>query len=41
LLQLCEETDILVRAALVAAGYHQHARSTWRLRRDTKLPGGK
>jgi hypothetical protein len=33
LLQFCEETDLLVRAALVAAGYRQHARSTWRLHR--------
>src|SRR5260370_19618830 len=30
LLELCKLTDVLARAALVAAGYHQHARGAWR-----------
>lgn len=33
LLALCERSDCLVRAALLAAGFHQHSRA-WRLRRD-------
>jgi hypothetical protein len=33
LVRFCGATDILVRAALVAAGYRQHARCTWRLPR--------
>src|SRR4051812_49242479 len=31
--QLCNLTDLLARAALVAAGYHQHDRGEWRYRR--------
>jgi len=31
---LIETTDLLARAALVAAGYHQHKRGEWRKRRD-------
>jgi hypothetical protein len=27
-------TDLLVRAALLASGYHQHARGEWRRRKD-------
>jgi hypothetical protein len=34
-LELCVASDILVRAALVAAGYRQHARGAWRRCRDT------
>lgn len=30
---LIESTDLLARAALVAAGYHQHKRGEWRKRR--------
>ena len=30
---LIEITDLLARAALVAAGYHQHKRGEWRKRR--------
>jgi hypothetical protein len=30
---LIEATDLLARAALVAAGYHQHNRGEWRKRR--------
>jgi len=29
----CELTDLLVRASLLVAGYHQHARGEWRRRR--------
>jgi hypothetical protein len=28
--QLCAGTDVLTRAALVAAGYYQHDRGAWR-----------
>ena len=35
---LCEATDLLVRAALLASGYHQHKRGEWRLRREPKEP---
>ena len=31
--RLCELTDILVRAALLDAGFHQHDRGDWRKRR--------
>ena len=34
--ELCEATDLLVRAALLASGYHQHNRGEWRLRREPK-----
>ena len=30
---LCHLSDLLVRAALLAAGYHQHARGVWRRKR--------
>jgi hypothetical protein len=30
---LCEQTDLLVRAALIAAGFYLHARGEWRRRR--------
>jgi hypothetical protein len=36
LLLLCEVTDNLARATLLAAGYHRHDRSAWRLRRESK-----
>jgi hypothetical protein len=32
--ELCEATEILVRAALLASGYHQHNRGEWRKRRE-------
>lgn len=32
--ELCEATDLLVRAALIAAGYHQHKRGEWRKKRE-------
>jgi hypothetical protein len=34
LYQLAELADLLVRAALVAAGYHRHDRGNWRKRRE-------
>src|SRR5262245_48221740 len=33
LLELCNGTDVLARAALVVGGYHCHARGSWRRRR--------
>jgi hypothetical protein len=33
LADLCEQSDRLVRATLIAAGFHQHARGVWRLKR--------
>jgi hypothetical protein len=33
LLELCRAADLLARAALMLAGYRQHARSTWRRKR--------
>ena len=33
LLELGHVADLLARAALLAAGYRQHARSSWRMRR--------
>ena len=35
LLQLCQMTDALTRAALLAAGFRQHDRGAWRKRRET------
>jgi hypothetical protein len=35
LLQLCQMTDALTRAALLAAGYRQHDRGEWRRCRET------
>ena len=32
-LALCRAADLLARAALLAAGYHRHARSLWRKKR--------
>ena len=31
---LCHRVELLVRATLLAAGYHQHDRGAWRRRRD-------
>jgi hypothetical protein len=39
LLHLCELTDVLTRAALVAAGYRQHDRGEWRRCRETERTG--
>ena len=35
LLRLCQMTDALTRAALLAAGFRQHDRGEWRKRRET------
>jgi hypothetical protein len=32
--ELCEASEILVRAALLAAGYRQHHRGEWRKQRE-------
>src|SRR5438046_2943549 len=34
--RLCEAAALLARAALLAAGYHRHARGNWRYRRVPK-----
>jgi hypothetical protein len=34
LLELCKTTDLLVRAALTAAGFYQHSRGEWRKSRE-------
>jgi hypothetical protein len=39
LLELCEATDVLARAALTAAGFHRHSRGEWRRRREAEPPG--
>jgi hypothetical protein len=39
LLALCELTEDLARAALVAAGYHRHDRGEWRRRHDATSSG--
>ncbi len=31
--QMCQEVELLARAALVAAGFHRHKRGEWRKRR--------
>jgi hypothetical protein len=36
LLLLCEVTDVLARAALLAAGFHRHDRGAWRRTRGPK-----
>ena len=36
--ELCEAAEILAKAALVAAGYHQHKRGEWRKRRGEQPP---
>jgi hypothetical protein len=33
LLELSRAVDVVVRAALLAAGYHRHSRSSWRKKR--------
>jgi hypothetical protein len=33
--ELCKQSDLLVRATLVVAGYHQHDRGAWRFKRVT------
>ena len=36
--ELCEASDLLVKAVLLASGYHQHKRGEWRKRREPKEP---
>lgn len=38
LIELCEQSDLLVRATLIVAGYHQHDRGAWRHKRECKPP---
>src|SRR3954471_5309859 len=38
--ELCEVTDLLAQAALVAAGYHRHDRGAWRRRREVSGADG-
>jgi hypothetical protein len=40
LLELCAAAHLLARAALVAAGFHQHDRGQWRRRRRRQGPTG-
>ena len=40
LLALCVRTDVLTRAALLAAGFHRHHRGPWRRRRRELEPTG-
>jgi hypothetical protein len=39
--QLCDASEVLSRAALLAAGYHQHARSQWRRRHGSTHTSGR
>ena len=40
LLELCELSDVLTRAALLAAGFHRHDRGQWRrCRREPETTG--
>ena len=36
--ELCEAAELLAKAALVAAGYHQHKRGEWRKRHGSQNP---
>ncbi len=38
--ELCELAELLIRAALVAAGYRQHNRGEWRKPRERDKPAG-
>jgi len=38
--RLCESSEILAQAALVAAGYRQHNRGEWRKRRERRAGEG-
>jgi hypothetical protein len=39
--RLNDLADMLARAALIAAGFHQHRRGEWRRRRNAKREAGK
>ena len=36
LIELCEQSDRLVRGTLLVAGFQQHARGSWRFKRERK-----
>jgi hypothetical protein len=36
LARLCEQMDLLVQAALLAAGFHRHDRGEWRRKRERR-----
>ena len=36
--ELCGAAEMLIKAALLAAGYHQHKRGEWRKKRGNKDP---
>src|SRR5262245_8362028 len=38
LLELCDLSERLARAALLIAGFYRHDRGAWRLRRESKQP---
>ena len=40
LVRLCAVSDVLTRAALLAAGFHRHDRGPWRRRRREPEPTG-
>ena len=40
LVRLCAASDVLTRAALLAAGFHRHDRGPWRRRRREPEPTG-
>jgi hypothetical protein len=40
LAELCELSELLVRVALLAAGYHHHQRGEWRKRRESGREAG-
>src|SRR6516162_83512 len=40
LVKLCELSDVLTRASLLAAGFHRHHRGPWRRRRRELEPTG-
>jgi hypothetical protein len=35
--ELCEDVEVIARAALLAAGYHRHNRGEWRKRRERRV----
>jgi hypothetical protein len=39
LVRLCAASDVLTRAALLAAGFHRHHRGPWRRRREPEPTG--
>ena len=35
--ELCDAAEVLVRATLLATGYHRHNRGEWRMRREKRV----